>query len=1135
MAEAFVQILLDNLTSLIGKEVGLLWGVEKEMNKLCSLFSTIQAVLEEAEERQVVDKAIKDWLRKLKQAAYVVDDILDDCATEATRLESKGEHSRFINKANASFLHKLRPHNILFRHEIGIRIREITERLDEIAQERIKFHWTEFVSDRRNEVTERRQTASIITQSQVYGRDEDKERVIECLVKQVACCDDISIYPIVGLGGLGKTTLAQVIFNDERVKSHFEPRIWVCVSEEFNVRRIVKAIIESATGTTCEVLDLEPLQRRLQDLLNEKRYLLVLDDVWNEDQDMWDQLKFVLACGSTGASIIVTTRINRVATIMGTLPHHNLSGLLEDDCWSLFKERAFGPDKEERPNLLALGKEIVKKCGGVPLAVKSLGSLMRFKDKEDEWFSVRDSELWNLPLGENSILPALRLSYSHLPSKFRQCFTYCAFFPKDFRIEKETLIHLWMANGFIPPLGKQKLEDIGNEICNELCWRSFLLDVKEDDLGNIIRFSMHDLVHDLAQSIMKEECHVVEYQCPNVISKKVVHVRVNTDFLKSFMNSNALYGFDNLRTIYLVPGTISQGNAFNFSCDFSRFTSLRALSVRWHNGKKLSSISHLKHLRYLNLSYSKFVKLPESVCRLVNMQTLILEQCDSLLKLPKRMQCLKNLRHLYPNRCYKLSQMPPRIGQITCLQTLTLFIVGKRKGYHLSELKDLNLGGELHIKNLQRVGNLLDAKEANLVGKQNLRRLSLSWGNVSESELLQNAEEVLEALEPPRNLEHLVIEGYKGAHFPLWLNDQNLSKVVSIELMECSNCVQLPSLGKLPFLQYLRIDTMTQVLYIDHDIQSGGLIGRFPSLKELVISNMPRLLRLTIEDGKELFPCLTNLVIYNCHKFTLPCLPLLKDLRVSGCSDAMLRSISEAGHLNYLSFCDNDESIFLPQGMLQNLTYLHTITIEDFSKLRGLPTELQQFSNLRSLNLIGCPELVAFPEGIKHLSSLQHLTISGVFSGVIFEFNPRIPSGFQKSRCWSDAPSEAKLVVLPEVLRHIPALQSLCISGYPDLASLPDWLGDLTSLQSLYIFECPKLSSLPTSIQTLSNLQLLEIYYCPELVKRCEKETGEDWYKIANIPTVRVEWEDKHCCERELQTTKTNCCIKLKDMMGIRR
>ncbi|KAI9198722.1 hypothetical protein LWI28_021204 [Acer negundo] len=142
---------------------------------------------------------------------------------------------------------------------------------------------------------------------------------------------------------------------------HFELRIWVCISEDFSVKRIIKAIIESATGTACEALDLDPLQKRLQDLLNGKMYLLVLDDVWNEDQEKWDRLKHVLACGSKGASIIVTTRIKRVASIMGTIPLHQLSGLTEDEWWLLFKERAFGHDTKGHPNLVALGKEIMKK------------------------------------------------------------------------------------------------------------------------------------------------------------------------------------------------------------------------------------------------------------------------------------------------------------------------------------------------------------------------------------------------------------------------------------------------------------------------------------------------------------------------------------------------------------------------------------------------------------------------------------------------------------------------------------------------------------------------------------------------------------------------------------------------------
>ena len=265
MADAFLQFLLEKLNSLIQKELGLIWGVDKEMKKLSSLLTTIQAVLEDAEEKQITNRALQNWLRKLKDAAYKVDDILDECSIQAARLESTGQ------KVHTPLLCYLRPQNILFCRKIGSRMRDIRERLDEIAEERSKFHLIEGGVQGRLDVLENRQTGSIITESKVYGRDEDKEKIIEHLVEVVADSDDISVYPIVGLGGLGKTTLAQMVFNDERVIRHFELRIWVCISEDFSVKRIIKAIIESVTRTACDALDLDPLQKRLQGILNGKR------------------------------------------------------------------------------------------------------------------------------------------------------------------------------------------------------------------------------------------------------------------------------------------------------------------------------------------------------------------------------------------------------------------------------------------------------------------------------------------------------------------------------------------------------------------------------------------------------------------------------------------------------------------------------------------------------------------------------------------------------------------------------------------------------------------------------------------------------------------------------------------------
>ncbi|KAL5738787.1 hypothetical protein ACOSP7_031548 [Xanthoceras sorbifolium] len=1126
MADALFEFLLGKLDSLIQKEVGLIWGVDREMKRLQSLLSTIQAVLEDAEEKQLKEKALRDWLRKLKAAAYKVDDILDECETEVALLESNGQNSSLTNKVPTSFFSSLRPRNILFRRKIGGRMRDIRKRLDEIAEERSKFHLIEGGTERRSDVIANRQTGSVPTQSRVYGRDEDKERIVECLVEKVSGFDGVSVYPIVGLGGLGKTTLAQTVYNDERIGSHFELRIWVCVSEDFSVRRIIKAIIESATRAACEDLQLDPLQKRLQEILNRKRYLLVLDDVWNEDQEKWDSLKSVLACGSRGASIIVTTRITTVASIMGTLPLHQLSGLTEDDCWSLFKERAFGHETEERPNLVELGKKIVKKCGGVPLAVKSLGSMMSYRRDESQWLSVVESELWTLPQPENSILPALRLSYSNLPSNLRQCFAFCAIFPKDFVIEKEFLIQLWMASGFIPFSGSLDPEDIGNEFCNELCWRSFLEDLGQDDFGFSKGFKMHDLIHDLAQSIMEDECLTQNIESSANVSKRTSHISLIDDLPKQFISVDALYQFETLRTFlglstYWDPSYAS-------SIDFSRLTSLRVFHANENADEELSSsIGCLTHLRYLKLLSNEIQMLPKSICTLYNLQTLNLNNCFRLRKLPEHMNRLKNLRHFYLDECRQLSQMPPRIGQISCLKTLTCFIVGKKRGCRLEELKGLNLGGMLYIRNLQSVENPQDAKEANLVEKRNLRKLYLSWtDNDTNFPSQEHAEKVLEALKPHANLKEFRISGYNGAKFPFWMGDNILNNVVSIKLLNCDNCSQLPPLALLPSLRTLCLCRMSRVVYIDDHFPSGGTTRGFPSLQSLTIQDLPSLQRFSREGGNELFPRLTSLNIVGCPKLTtLPHLPPVEWLGVSDCNEVVLGSISNLKSLISLSVSKNSELNYLPHGMLLNLTSLKELYIGWFSKLKRLPTELVSLIALETLDIWECDEFESFPEqGMEGLKCLKYLTLlncrkfTSLTEGIqhlscletlTFKYCPEmvaLPDGIKylTSLHKLKLSGPTKWAVLPEALRYVPALQSLCISYCPNLASLPHWLGDLTSLQTLSIDYCEKLTSLPASIQGLKNLQGLYIFGCPELVKRCEKETGEDWYKISHIPDVYI-------------------------------
>ncbi|KAL3361729.1 hypothetical protein AABB24_014547, partial [Solanum stoloniferum] len=483
MAEAFLQVLLDNLTFFIQGELGLVFGFEKEFKKLSSMFSMIQAVLEDAQEKQLKYKAIKNWLQKLNVAAYEVDDILDDCKTEAARFKQ-------------AVLGCYHPRTITFCYKVGKRMKEMMDKLDAIAEERRNFHLDERIIERQ---AARRQTGFVLTEPKVYGKDKEEDEIVKILINNVSDSQELPVLPILGMGGLGKTTLAQMVFNNQRVTEHFNLKIWVCVSDDFDEKRLIKAIVESIEGKSLGDMDLAPLQKKLQELLNGKRYFLVLDDVWNEDQEKWANLRAVLKIGASGASILITTRLEKIGSIMGTLQLYQLSNLSQEDCWLLFKQRAFGHQTETNPKLMAIGKEIVKKCGGVPLAAKTLGGLLRFKREESEWEHVRDSEIWNLPQDENSVLPALRLSYHHLPLDLRQCFAYCAVFPKDTKIEKEYIITLWMAHSFLLSKGNMELEDVGNEVWNELYLRSFFQEI-EVKSGKTY-FKMHDLIHDLATSM----------------------------------------------------------------------------------------------------------------------------------------------------------------------------------------------------------------------------------------------------------------------------------------------------------------------------------------------------------------------------------------------------------------------------------------------------------------------------------------------------------------------------------------------------------------------------------------------------------------------------------------------------------
>nr|DAD29792.1 TPA_asm: hypothetical protein HUJ06_031260 [Nelumbo nucifera] len=569
---------------------------------------------------------------------------------------------------------------------------------------------------------------------------------------------------------------------------------------------------------------------------------------------------------------------------------------------SCFKQRAFEQGHEPDPKLVEIGKEIVKKCKGVPLAAKSLGSLMRFKTQESEWLYVKNNEIWRIEGDDDNdddgdgIVRVLRLSYDHLPSKLKQCFAYCAIFPKDHEIEKETLIQLWMAQGFIGG-SSSSLEEIGEEYFNDLLWRSMFQEAKEDEEGNIVSCKMHDLVHDLAQSVAGAEYfRMIEArdeevaQPPTItIPEGVRHValldpgrykRTNgIEFWSQLKLSNKVptllsprksyYGMrlailfwsqlklsNKVRTLLLLPPNYY----FGMRLPIERIMSCACLRVlhlhlSFIERLKISSIGELKHLRYLHLSLAPLIEtLPASITKLQNLQTMKLINCSSLENLPKDTGNMKSLRHVDLSGNEEIKALPASITKLENLHTLNLDSCGPfenlpdnlgrlRKlriinltitaGEHvMRELHGLNLSGDLTIEGVEQVR---DGKEANLKEKPHLRSLTLEYGGEGN-----NDDDALEGLRPHPSLKELKLKGYGGMKFASWMIKSSLlPNLVRIQLRDCPRCESLEFSGPLPSLEYLSLSELISLKSITSKLRKGE--GFFPSLKELYLFHLPKL------------------------------------------------------------------------------------------------------------------------------------------------------------------------------------------------------------------------------------------------------------------------------------------------------
>ncbi|XP_027156872.1 putative disease resistance protein RGA3 [Coffea eugenioides] len=928
MAELFVPKIIDQLSDVLvkqfGERVNLVMGVEKEVAYIKTKLETIQNVLHDAERRRLKDRGVGIWLEKLEDITFEMDDVLDEWNFKIHRAKNEGTQQNA--RLQATLWSKVRSFipslcsclkQVPVRSDIALKIKGINEKLDLTLKEADQFKFISTVAIPDSQDLKRIMTTSIIDESKIYGRESDKDALLDQVLSKSSSQGrkGVQVISVVGAGGSGKTTLAQLLFNNDKVKNHFELRNWICVSDPFDQKRIAKAILENAGSQESE---LDPLIQRIKETFSGKRFLLVLDDVWTEDDPKWEPFQNSLKDGAPGSVILVTTRSHRVAAVVGTTHTHQMALMSDSDCWLIMQRIAFANKSGDLcKKVERIGQKIAEKCKGLPLAAKTMGSLLRFKDTVQQWQNVLDSEIWQLKEAAVELFPHLYLSYNELPPELKRCFSYCAVFPKDFEINVEELIRLWIAQGYVRPRRRgESLELVGHEYFNNLAMRSFFQELQEVEgyygFHEYMKCKMHDIVHDFAQFLTKNECHALDGTGRNSSSERPCHLTILEKGTEEEMFSSRVVDFGRLRSFLTFPIIGRVVVPQNLFCILK---CVRTLTLSNCGLAEIpAEIGRLIHLRHLDLSDNLFITLPEAICDLYYLETLDINCCEKLSCLPGRIEGLVHLRHLFNKMTVDLRQIPQGLTKLTSLCTLARFIV-RSNSDDLAILKDLNQLERLAIV----IEGEVDFGSAKLGKKINMREMFLLF---SDRTHFIETPSCIETMQPPPNLELLVLDGYPGAQLPSWL----------VTKSHANNLTKLS-------------------IAMPHNISSFLALRKLSSLEELVLMEVDELKCL----GKEFFGITKAL-----HENNRDAVDTLSNSESSFSDEAMafpnLRKLHFYAFYNWTNWEDlseDDEEV-----AISIMPRLEELEISQCYKLEALPHRiLSKISSLKNLDIRLCDKL----------------------------------------------------------------------------------------------------------------------------------------------------------------------------------
>ncbi|OEL37271.1 putative disease resistance protein RGA4 [Dichanthelium oligosanthes] len=766
-----MAVVLDALASYVKKmitdmpkeEVRMLLGVSREINKLKHNLVYLQDYATDAERRRITDVSVQSWVKKLKDAMYKAADILELCQLEAMERQEKSSRGgdncscfsslegllgeTILQDVIQPFLFCLQ--NPFFAHETGSRIKKLNQELEDIREGVTKFKFIKLSSyeeQRRPTDTAhaRRKTTAGFDESAVVGDkiQKDTEKLVQMLISNRSHGHDsgaaVKVVSIVGPGGMGKSTLARKVLASGAIKEEFKTKIWLSVTQQFDKVELLKSAITQAKKEPAKGKDESFLEQTLTEALSANKFLLVLDDVWTERA--WkDVLQIPVANAGRrqpGSRVLVTTRNEDAVLKMG--PCHSpsdqlhVSRLDDEDAWSLLKKQL--PQRQVGANgdfdeLKHIGMKIIKKCDGLPLAIKVMGGLLSTRrPKERDWEIVLDKNIeWKKdePKEEEELNYSIRLSYEDLSPQLKQCFLYYSLFPKGSTFIEERVISMWISEGFVQHDGKSESdqvdpEEIGKEYHRELVARNLL--EPDDSTDNIWDYTMHDIVRSFAQSMAREEAFVVHKDQADIRSllpenQKFRRLSIETD---SELEWTILENQETLRTL-LIRCDIKPGGSL------ANFTSLRVLDISSDKSDWLvDTLCQLRHLRYLSFSNTNISRLPGDIHKLWFLQHIQLDNCTKLDKLPDSIIKLVCLRYLSLTGS-KVDIIPRGFGGLTNLRSLYGFPVNVVEDWcTLEELEALTHLRNLQIQNLENVHDSSIAKKAKISNKKYLEYLELN-------------------------------------------------------------------------------------------------------------------------------------------------------------------------------------------------------------------------------------------------------------------------------------------------------------------------------------------------------------------------------------------------------------------------